>query len=420
MKRIWLTALCCALLLALTGCGSLFDRSFSSVTPHQEQAASDEDASILRAENYADLVSCVQHFVALGQTSGTVHAYQYPGDIQADLAAACSEVLTEDPLGAYALADIDYSCGRIVSYYECVFSFSYRHTVQEMAAISTAYGNGAIRDLLQSTMAAFEDTLVLRTSEFYADRTALLTLAQEAYYRSPGTALGYPEITISTYPDTGSVRIVEFSLNYGASQALLQERAESVLAAAAQLAGQDTAGDETVAWLLYSRLLDQTRFDPEGSPSVYDALCSGSASSEGITLAYALLCQQAGIPCQLVQGTLNGVPHWWNLITLEDTCWQLDLTRADAEDSFLHNDSFMASAAYNWSQEDYPACDGEDNTAQTVMADGPTGLPAGTEGEAPEDGEPFTDAPEPSPDPEPADPGVEDSAPEPEFSGSGE
>lgn len=414
MKRILLAALCCALLSALTGCGSIFDRSFSSVAPHQEQAASDEDASILRAENYADLVSCVQHFVALGQTSGTVHAYQYPGDIQADLTAACNEVLTEDPLGAYALSDIDFSCGRIVSYYECVFSFSYRHTVQEMAAISTVYGSGAIRDQLQTAMSGFEDTLVIRTSDFYADRNTLFTLAQEAYYRSPGTAMGYPEITISTYPNTGSVRIVEFSLNYGASQQLLLERSESVLAAAAQLAGQDAAGDETVAWLLYSRLLDQTEFNPEGSPSVYAALCTGSANSEGIALAYALLCQQAGIPCQLVQGTLNGSPHWWNLITLEDTCWQLDLTRADAEDSFLHNDSFMAFSAYNWSQEDYPTCDGEDNTAQTVMANEPTGAPAETEGDAPAD--PASSAEPPESEPEPAEPDADASAslPEPE------
>ena len=78
--------LVCALALtALTGCGSIFDRRYSSVTTHQEQSASEEDASILRAETYADLVSCVQHFVSMGQPSGTVHVYKYSGDIEADL-----------------------------------------------------------------------------------------------------------------------------------------------------------------------------------------------------------------------------------------------------------------------------------------------------------------------------------------------
>ena len=91
MKRI-LSLLLCGTLYAglLCGCASVFDRGYYSVTPHQEQSASDEDASILRAENYTDLVSCVQHFVSMGQASGTVHVYKYPGDITADLKRASS------------------------------------------------------------------------------------------------------------------------------------------------------------------------------------------------------------------------------------------------------------------------------------------------------------------------------------------
>ena len=77
MKRLTALLLCIVLLLTtLTGCGSIFNRSYASVTPHQEQAASDEDASILRAETYAELVSCVQHFVSMGQNIGTIHVYQ--------------------------------------------------------------------------------------------------------------------------------------------------------------------------------------------------------------------------------------------------------------------------------------------------------------------------------------------------------
>ena len=58
MKRLLCTLLACALALGgLAGCGSIFDRRYSSVTTHQEQAATEEDSSILRAENYTDLVS---------------------------------------------------------------------------------------------------------------------------------------------------------------------------------------------------------------------------------------------------------------------------------------------------------------------------------------------------------------------------
>ena len=94
-----------------------------------------------------------------------------------------------------------------------------------------------------------------------------------------------------------------------------------------------------------------------------------------MALAYSLLCQQSGITCLLVQGTLNGQPHCWNLITMEDgVSWQVDVTRADPDGNFLHNDETMAAAGYNWSQEDYPACLGEapaqetDVTAETEIA----------------------------------------------------
>ena len=360
MKRLLCALLICALALGgLTGCGSFFNRRFSSVTTHQEQSASEEDSSILRAETYADLVSCVQHFVSLGQNTGTVHVYKYSGDIAADLEAACDEVCTEDPLGAYALYSISYDFTRIISYYECTFTFSYRRSAQDIASIVSAYGNGTIRALIQDKLSAFASSLAIRTSSFYADQTNLYTLVQEAYYTSPGTALGYPDVSVSIYPDSGDTRIVEFNFSYAGSQAVLAQRAEEVAAAAAALVGQDTAADATVAWLLYSRLLGQTDYLPDGASDVYSALCQGAADSEGIALAYSLLCQQADISCLIVRGTLNGRPHCWNLITLDGVSWLVDLTRNDPEGEFLHSDGGMASAGYNWSQEDYPACPGQ-------------------------------------------------------------
>ena len=58
MKRI-LSLLLCGTLCAgrLCGCASVFDRGYYSVTPHQEQSASDEAAAIHRAANGTALVS---------------------------------------------------------------------------------------------------------------------------------------------------------------------------------------------------------------------------------------------------------------------------------------------------------------------------------------------------------------------------
>ena len=369
MKQLTALLLCATLALtALTGCGSIFDRSYASVTPHQDQAASDEDASILRAETYAELVSCVQHFVSMGQTIGTIHVYQYAGDIDADLQTACNEILHDDPLGAYALSNITYTHSRIVSYYECTFTFSYRRTLNDISSIVNAYGWGTIRDLMAETLSNFDTTLTLRTSSFYADATHLYTLAQAAYYDTPAAALGYPGVSVNIYPDSGRYRIVEVTFSYPNTQAVLRQRSESAVVKAAQLAGSESAADATVAALLHSRLMDSAQYDEGGSSSIYNVLCLGSGNSEGIGMAYLLLCRQAGIPCQLVQGTLDGVPHSWNIIELNGQYWHIDLTLGGA-DSARYNDSAMADLGYQWSRDDYPACPG-DLTADAAPENG--------------------------------------------------
>ncbi len=369
MKRMVVPVVLCALLLCATGCSSILERSYSSVSVHQEQSVSDEDSSILRAETYADLVSCVQHFVTVAQTTGTVHVYKYTGDIAADLQTACNEVLTEDPMGAYALSGISFTYSRIVSYYECTFTFTYRRTLEDMTSIITANTKVSIREQLERAMEGFETTLTLRTTSYYASSSELYSMVQDAYYSSPGTALGYPDVTISIYPDSGDVRIVEIQFSYGQSQEILLQHAEEVAATAAVLAGQDTAADATVAWLLYSRLTDNTTYASAGSSSVYNALCLGRGNSEAMALSYQLLCNLAGISCQVVQGTLDGTPHCWNLITLGETSWMLDTTQSSGEDGFLHNDSYMLYAGYSWSREDYPACEGEEMLPEEELTD---------------------------------------------------
>ena len=364
MRKLAALLALCTLLAALSGC-ALFNRGTSTVKNHQEQSATAEDGSILRAESYADLVSCVQHFVSMGQSEGTVHVYKYSGDIESDLTAATREVLTEDPLGSYALRDIDFDYSRIVSYYECDFSFTYRRTLEDMASIATLYGDAAIRSRLGQALTSFEPMVTIRTSSFYADTTRIYALARQAYYASPATALGYPGINVTIYPQSGPSRILEISFTYShRDRELLQRRAEAVSAAAAAMVGQDVAADSTVAQLLYSRLGDSVTFDPTASGSVYDALCASSANSEGIALGYQVLCLQAGIDCTLVQGTREGEPHWWNIITLDGVSWLVDVTRTDPEDAFLHGDEDFLAADYNWSREDHPTCGVIDGTGE--------------------------------------------------------
>ena len=98
----------------------MLEREYLQFTQHQEQTAENDDATTLRAESYAELVGGAQYFVSMGVPSGTVRLYQYTGDIQKAVDRACEGLLQDDPLGSYALQDVQCQYTRIVSYYECV------------------------------------------------------------------------------------------------------------------------------------------------------------------------------------------------------------------------------------------------------------------------------------------------------------
>ena len=56
-KRVLALALCGC--LALTGCSAMLERSYESTAAHVDKPVTAEDSSVLRVENYQELVSAV-------------------------------------------------------------------------------------------------------------------------------------------------------------------------------------------------------------------------------------------------------------------------------------------------------------------------------------------------------------------------
>ena len=111
-----LCAAVAALSLLLSGCSSLLARSYTSVTPHSATPPAEGDSSILRVENYQELVNALIYLISLGEEEGTVRMYNYDQDVEQSLSNACLEVVQEDPLGAYSVDFIRYDVTPIVSY----------------------------------------------------------------------------------------------------------------------------------------------------------------------------------------------------------------------------------------------------------------------------------------------------------------
>ena len=147
-----LCAAVAALALLLSGCSSLLARSYTSVTPHSATPPAEGDSSILRVENYQELVNALIYLISLGEEEGTVRMYNYDQDVEQSLSNACLEVVQEDPLGAYSVDFIRYDVTPIVSYYEAAVEITYRRTREQIRSLVNVTGTSAIRDEVRAAL----------------------------------------------------------------------------------------------------------------------------------------------------------------------------------------------------------------------------------------------------------------------------
>lgn len=303
-------ALALLLCLGLSGCGEILAGSYQVSSPHVDRPATDEDSSAIRVENYRDLVSAVLYLVSQGESEGTLQFYDYPGDVETAVASACLEVATQDPLGAYCVDYIRHETTRVVSYDQTTLSIHYRRTMEQVRSMVNVTGTSAIRTELQEALVAFQKEVVLRVAYFAENVDSITQLIRQAYYDDPAHALGFPQVEINLYPNSGSQRVVEILLTYPEDVEELERKSEKLadVLEVDHFADTNTQGMDQVGIAQYvlDRLPYLAEYDPEAGATVYDVLVEERANSEGLALAYVLFCSQLGEApaCEVVEGTL--------------------------------------------------------------------------------------------------------------------
>jgi len=349
-----LLALALALSLALTGCASVLDRDTLEITVHSEGPVSEENSAILRVETYQGLVNAILFFVLQGQQEGTLRLYNYTRDVDSDLSAACLEVALDDPLGAYAVDAIKFQVAHIVSYYEVNLSFTYRRTQEQIDSIVSVVGVNAIRQELRSALLDFQEEVVLRIGYFDGDEASLSDLLRQAYYDTPQAAFGLPQAEINLYPDSGYQRVVEFRLSYPFDREQgLSWRGQLEELAANTAAAVESLDPNGTLLRLYQTVQKSLRYDPQGENSMQAVMLELPADSHTMVLLLSLLCRQAQQPCQSVEGTLNGEPHFWAVVGTNDGWRHLDPSGPLFQ---LGSDAQMNARGYVWDLEAVPSC----------------------------------------------------------------
>ena len=359
-KQILLGALTLALLFPLSGCADLLERSYTSSAVHVDRPPSAEAPSVLRVENYRELVSAVLYLVSQGAEEGTIQLHDYTGSVENDLPAACLEVATQDPLGAYCVDYIKHEYTRVVSYYQANLDIHYRRSQEQVRSMVRVTGTGAIRTELQEALSRFAPEVVLRVAYFSEDENSIDQLIRQAYYDTPAAALGFPQTEISLYPETGRERVVEILLTYPESAEELRRESELLAEQVEALPTPVQGGEqEKMVRQSLSQLWSYAAYAPDGGTSAYDALVSGVANEEGMALAYTLLSRRMGLVCRVVEGEKAGEPWFWNELSLSEG--EKRYLDPSAGTGALHSAQEFLDAGYRWPEGPQESRLGEEN-----------------------------------------------------------
>jgi transglutaminase/protease-like cytokinesis protein 3 len=176
------------------------------------------------------------------------------------------------------------------------------------------------------------------------------------YYSISSYSAGYSIVD-------GKVLSLEFNIQYNTTKAQedeLNNKVTSILSSIIK-AGMTQGQKETA---IHDYIVDNTKYDTsEIRNSAYDVIINHSAVCEGYALAAYKMLNQAGIQTLAVSGTANSNSHMWNLVNINGSWYQLDVTWDDPLTSnntdvktynyFNLTDARLA-ADHSWNRSDYP------------------------------------------------------------------
>lgn len=220
MKRKTGVLAALAALCLLTGCASLLERQYSIVEPHSSKFWESEAAGTLRAENYQDVVNDVLLLIGQHTESATIRLYNFSDDmaVAETLEQATTEIQQETPMGAYAVEYITSSSRAQRGYYEISVQISYRRTAQQIQAVVNATSTEALPSLLEAALAAGESELAVRIGYWREDEDPERVSNVVSQIREKLELTDTPAWTITYYPASGPVGLIEFVWDTGAEE----------------------------------------------------------------------------------------------------------------------------------------------------------------------------------------------------------
>ena len=354
MKRF--TVLFLLISLIFTGCASWMDGQYHSVTPHINQGSRGEK-EITAVSNYSDICNALEDMVSSAVASGILSSENYDGKrLESSMARAIQHIKDTFPLGAFAVEDISYEIGTFRGMSAVDVTILYNHNRDMIQRIPHVSSTKAAGSLINLALNRCDSSLVMYVED-YSDIDYLQFIRDYAL-QQPAYLMELPQVTVAQYPESGTVRVIELQFIYQNSRTGLQTMQNYVqpVFSSAALYVSNESDKNTKFELLYSFLMERHDYSIETSITpAYSLLRHGVGDSKAFASVYAAMCRKANLDCQVIYGTKDGEPWFWNIIKDNDGYCHVDLIGSYLSDQFEKRaDSQMEG--YVWDYSAYPPC----------------------------------------------------------------
>lgn len=108
------------------------------------------------------------------------------------------------------------------------------------------------------------------------------------------------------------------------------------------------------------------------SDNAYSALTTKETTCQGYAMTAYKMFKYAGIQVRLVNGSMNGTLHGWNLVNIGGGWYHIDVTNNDnvvRNKYLLKSDQFMIQNKFKWDSSKYPASNNNYYSKDTEYVD---------------------------------------------------
>jgi len=374
LKLIIITLFIAASIFTMTGCVNLLEDFVETITEHEATPYIRPQTELISVSSYDELVVAIIRFILLHETENQLLYFSHDGDdVSEEIERARVEILTEHPLGAYAVSDIAVNATRIVTHYEVDIIIEFKREKEQIDSIITVSTERFLRTQLLSRMSQYREEIIFRTTMELTEED-IIELINDTYYQNPRRIVMLPVITVEIFPEEGDDRIYDVGFGYTESASMLQQYGVILVQYVDRHTDQAAGNTEPEILLsLVNGLMESTTFDERTARTIpahgsqhfaataFGALFRGSAIGEGFAMALKALADELGFDCQVVLGYYEGRVHAWNIVMLFGDYYHVDVAMCvvnGIETAFLKTDADFEEK-YEWDRVNTVRCEGE-------------------------------------------------------------